>query len=255
MSKPEPWWHTFYDQNLADMLLETGGPEEGRRTVSFVRDILKIQRGGHIFDQCCGTGRLALPLAEAGYHVTAVDLMESYIKDAQKKELTADMSIEFKAADAFSFICHPPCDAVLNWWTSFGYHEDDSRNLEMLLRAEESLRPGGVFALDFMNTLGVLHCFQPRMVNEGINRAGDRLRLLRESRIDVERGVLEKDWVYTTAENSQVRHKTRVRLYDPPQLKRLFEEAGFRHIAFYGDLEGNSLTVESPRCIIVGRKL
>lgn len=244
-----PWWETFYDDSLADMLLEQTSDEEMTGTVSFLQKALELSPGARLLDQCCGSGRLTWKMAELGYTITGMDLIPGYIERARNRQVAGNSAPDFEVADAFEFVADPPCDAVFNWWTSFGYSDSDETNTLMLKRASESLLPGGRYALDFMNVPGLYRHFQPHVVT----RNGD-VTLVRESTLDLAANTIRKQWTYFLPNGQRTVHHSSVRLYDPAALRRLFEAAGFTDIQFYGDVDGSTLTLNSPRCIITARK-
>ncbi len=243
-----PWWHTFYDDHLAEILLENTTEEEIRQTADFLVTSLELKSPSRVFDQCCGTGRLSWEFARRGHSVVGVDLITRYIERA-KTGGNADVIPEFIAADAMEYVTQPACQAAFNWWTSFGYHAEDEVNVRMLQRAYDSLVPGGIFALDTMNVPGLFRHFRPEVVtrHRGVT-------LLRESSLDIAAGVIRKQWTYFLPDGRRVEHETAVRLYDPSMLRQLFKQAGFREIRFVGNVDGSALTLDSPRCIVIAKK-
>ncbi|WP_395743427.1 class I SAM-dependent methyltransferase [Prosthecobacter sp.] len=246
---PPPWWETFYDENLADMLLEQTSAAEIRSAADFLIQQLHLRPGATVLDQCCGSGRLAWELALRGYAMRGMDLIPAYIERARRRESTVENAPRFEVADAFVFKADPPCDAVFNWWTSFGYSDADETNQLMLRRAWESLRSGGFYALDFMNVPGLYRHFLPHVVT----RNGE-VTLIRESTLDLPANVIRKQWTYFLPDGRRVVHDSAVRLYDPAALRRLFEGAGFTDVTFFGDVDASPLTLKSPRCIVRARK-
>jgi SAM-dependent methyltransferase len=59
--------------------------------------------GGPILELGSGTGRLAIPLAQAGYAVTGVDRAPSMLEEARRKADQAGVTVDFRAADIRSF--------------------------------------------------------------------------------------------------------------------------------------------------------
>jgi hypothetical protein len=104
-----------------------------------------------------------------------------------------------------------------------------------------------------MNVPGILHRFLPEVVTERDTSLG-HLRLVRESRYDAPAGVMEKVWRYELEDGRVVRHESSVRAYTPPELARLLTETGFVDLRFVGSIDGEPLTLESPRCIAIARK-
>jgi SAM-dependent methyltransferase len=247
------WWRELYDDLLADVLLERASQAEVERTLAFLADALSVAPGARLFDQCCGIGSLAVPLAARGYDVVGVDLAPRYIARAQAAAAAAGVTGAWHAADAFAFVPAPVCDGAFNWWTSFGYARGDADNARMLARAFEALAPGGRFALDFMNVPGVLRGFRPRVVTERDTPRG-RVTLTRTSRYDAATGLLHKKWHYRLATGQEIAHPSTVRAYTPPELVRLLGAAGFAQVRLVGDVDGSPLTLASPRCIAVATR-
>lgn len=247
-NNPAPWWHTFYDDHLAAMLLDNTSEAEIQRTADFLENILEVCSHSRILDQCCGTGRLSWALAKRGHALLGVDLIPRYIERAKAGGVATPVP-EFIAADALTYVAAAPCDAAFNWWTSFGYVAEDTENLRMLQRVCESLKPGGVFALDTMNVPGLYRHFRPQVVTRH-----DGVTLVRESSLDLAAGVIRKQWTYFLPDGKRVEHETAVRLYDPAMLRKLFTQAGFSDVRFLGDVDASPLTLDSPRCLVIARK-
>lgn len=240
------WWAELYDDALADVLLERADPTAVERTVGFLRRTLVIEPRDRVFDQCCGIGSLAIPLARAGFEVVGVDQAAGYIERARRA--AGDLAIKLHVGDAFKFGLSRPCNAAFNWGTSFGYAETDAENARMLSRAWESLTLGGRFALDFMNVPQVVRDFQPRVVT-----TRGPITLTRDSEIDVAAGVMEKVWQFERDGTTRV-CRSRLKLYSPDQLVELFRGVGFENVSLFGDEDGSPLELGSRRCIVVGQR-
>jgi len=244
-------WQEFYDDNLANMLLVRRDAAELQKTLNFICEQTKIAPGVTVFDQCCGIGSLSLPLAARGYHVTAIDQSERYIKRAKKTRNT--QQVDFIAADARAFICDRKCDAAINWWTSFGHAENDSGNLQMLARAYDSLLPGGKYIVDYLHLPGVLRSFQPHVITRRQGADGKHI-LIRESVINLEKGIMEKLWLYILPDGTRVQHASQLRLYMPQQLSSMLLQAGFANVELFGSIDGERIHLDSQRCIAVAQK-
>jgi SAM-dependent methyltransferase len=236
------WWPALYDDLLADVLL--AGTSDVDDTVQFLADKLRLTPGARVFDQCCGTGRLAIALARHGAQVIGVDQAASYIERARAAGTTA----RFDVGDAFEYVPDRPCQGAINWWTSFGYLPDDDANTRMLRRAFEALVPGGRFALDYPNVPNLYATFRPHE----ITRRGE-VTMLRESRLDIANGLLHKKWTFITGERRSERDSV-LRLYTPDRLAQLLGAAGFVDLEYYGGVDGAPLSFDRPRCIVVGAR-
>lgn len=249
----QQWWTKFYDQHLATLLLVPASGKEVLQTCDFLEKVLKLNPEDRIFDQCCGTGRLSIELGLRDFSITGIDQADIYIQQAKRDATTHKIDAHYATADAFIYETDKLCDAAFNWWTSFGYSDDDQQNVKMLQRAYTSLRPGGLFALDYMNVPNLYRNFQPSMITRRKTDDGE-LVLLRESRIDSQLDILHKKWTYHLPSGEKVEHDSSTRLYTPRQLRQLFMESGFHDMHFYGDTDYSPLSLQSPRCIITGNK-
>ncbi len=252
MKNDIPWWHTLYDDNLAAMLLDNNDVNEIENTLKFLIKYLSLTPNKRVFDQCCGTGRLALALAR-NHEVIGIDLIRDYIESAKSKVENNKLNAEFIVADAFEYTLFEPVDIAINWWTSFGYSDDDQQNTLMIKHAFNSIKDNGFYALDFMNVPGIYRHFSKDVVTSVVNN-GEELTLVRKSTIDFSKDRLVKEWRYFTKDGETATHYSDVSLYTPGQLIEMFEKTGFVDVHLYGDLDGNALTLDSPRCIVVGKK-
>jgi SAM-dependent methyltransferase len=248
------WWNTLYDDLLAELLLVRGEDDpEVVATLEFLGTHLRLEPSSRVFDQCCGIGSLALPLAKRGLAVIGVDQATRYVERATREAKERALPATFFAADAFDYVTPEPVDAAFNWWTSFGYTLDDERNTQMLRRAYDSLRPGGRFALDYLNVPGILRNFQQHVVTRRPTTHGEVV-LWRDSEIDVAHGSMKKNWTYFVPNGERVHHESTVKLYLPDAVAALLARAGFVDVTLFGDVRGGALELDSPRCIAVARR-
>lgn len=246
------WWSDLYDDNLANILLESKDKSDAEATLQFLQNIVGLKHGQHVLDQCCGTGRIS-ELLSMNHTVIGVDIIPRYIDIARSKISRGSSNAQYFCDDALTFYLRNPVDLAINWWTGFGYSEDDNINIKMLEMAYSSLRVGGLYALDFMNVPGIYRGFQ-RDVMTSVDTPAGELTLVRRSEIDFVSDTLLKEWRYFCEGTVNVSKKSAVRLYTPGQLSSMFKRVGFKSIKLYGDLGGGPLTLDSPRCIVVGEK-
>ena len=250
---PERWWTELYDELMAEMILVRRDPAHTRQTIDFLMACLQLAPGARVFDQCCGIGSLAVPLAQRGFEVVAVDLMPDYLERARRRAAAASVPLALHLADAVRFVPRRPVEGALNWNTSFGYFARDDDNLGMLRCGYAALVSGGHYALDFMNVPQVLAEFRPRVVTPRETVYG-RVVLTRDSAVEPDQRAMRKTWSYALPDGAERVYRSRVRLYRPEQLRALFEAAGFVDITCFGDVDGRPLSDLSPRCVVVGRK-
>ena len=93
------WWPELYDDLLAEVLLEN--TDDVADTVRFLVEHLHLTPGARVFDQCSGTGRLSIPLAQWGAEVIGVEQAERYVAIARDR--ARDLPARFEVGDAFEY--------------------------------------------------------------------------------------------------------------------------------------------------------
>lgn len=112
---------------------------------------------GYILDIGCGTGRIALELAEIGYNVVGIDISSIYIDEAVRraKERKLMDRVEFMLCDARELskcVGNRKYDAALFVWSSvIGYYDEDT-DVNVLLQVRDIVKDSGaLFFVDFVN--------------------------------------------------------------------------------------------------------
>jgi 2-polyprenyl-3-methyl-5-hydroxy-6-metoxy-1,4-benzoquinol methylase len=243
------WWEHFFDDDYAHYGLASSTPEQIERIVNFIVNALALKPGQTVFDQCCGIGRLSMPLAQRGMCVVGVDQRESYIHRAIQQSKAATLACEFHVGDACEFTTSQPCDAAFNWFTSFGYSDDDQHSTQMLRRAFESLKPGGAFLLDYINVPRVLGEFRPWFIDRPTTPGLEGLIVLHESKPDFITGMLESDWTFLYPDGRRVVKRVATKMYMPHDLVRMLQHCGFCECKLFGSTDGEPFERTSRRCI------
>lgn len=246
----EQWWIDFFDDAFADQYLARHHPSQIRDVIDFLTRTMKLAAGDIVFDQCCGIGNISAALAEEGFKTIGVDVVPSYIERAKKNAKENKLKCKFFEKDARAFITDVPCDAAFNWWTSFGYFENDADNQKLLDCANLSLKKGGIFILDCMNREERLAPFKQNLTV--ISKTQDGYW---ESIYDKDRNMLVRNWVRVLPNGKVIEKKGNgAKLYSKDDIAKLLKNSGFSDISFYGSIAGEPVTSSSPRCIAVAVK-
>jgi SAM-dependent methyltransferase len=103
---------------------------------------------GPLLVLACGTGRLALPFARAGYAVTGLDLSQAMLDRGRHKAEAEGLAVDWVAADMRTFDLGRRFSAVLILGDSLA-HLHTRTDLDAAWRAARShLAPGGRLCLD-----------------------------------------------------------------------------------------------------------
>jgi SAM-dependent methyltransferase len=114
--------------------------------------------GGPVLELCCGTGRVAIPLARAGHEIVAVDLSRPMLDGFERKLAREDSAVRGRVtlvqqdATVLSLERRDFAFAVIAF-NSLCCITDPRQQIEALRSLRAHLRPGGVAAIDCVNPL------------------------------------------------------------------------------------------------------
>jgi len=189
---------------------------------------LELPPGSRVLDAPCGPGRISRRLAAAGLDVTGVDLSAPFIAMAQGAAVGPGGRVSYAQGDLRQLPVTGPFDAVVCWFTSFGYHDDEDCR-RVLAEFHRVLRPGGTVLIETMQHDGVVRHFTAAPDATVIWR--DENAQVDLSRFDPMTGRITTDrTVYRDGEVRQSSHY--IRLPTPPEWTQWLEEAGFGDVRF-----------------------
>src|SRR5690348_3432026 len=106
---------------------------------------------GPLLDLACGTGRMALRMAELGYQVTGVDITPEMIDWARQKGTKQGVSIDWVVADARTFQLQKQFPFIYMLENVFQFFLTRADQEAMLARVREHLLPEGCFLFETRN--------------------------------------------------------------------------------------------------------
>ena len=241
-----PWYKSWFNSPWYTQLYQHRTEQEAHEAVQLVRDIAGLASGAKVLDLCCGFGRHAYALAEQGYQVTGLDASEHLIRLAEQR--FSHLNVNYVIGDMRSAYVGAPYDAIVNFFTSFGYFDTHEENQQVIDTIAGSLAEGGVFVLDFLNAALVRTTLNP----ESMNMVGETM-IIQERWID-EPYVRKRITVNVpcTAEHT---FEEQVRLYSHQELTTMIKQAGLNVGSVYGSYDGAAFDDQvSERCIIIATK-
>lgn len=108
----------------------------------------RIQPTGQLLDLACGTGRLAVKLAQAGYSVAGADLSENMLSMADQRAREAGQQISFFQADMRSLDGLADYNGITCFDDSLCYLETTADLQQTFTQIFEHLKAGGHFLFD-----------------------------------------------------------------------------------------------------------
>jgi SAM-dependent methyltransferase len=112
---------------------------------------LADQTGGPILELACGTGRLSIPLALAGFAVTGLDLSPAMLRRATRKAGRAGVAVQFVAGDMRRFDLGRRFPLVVLSCNSLAHLLTPAEVKACLACIRRHLAPDGIFAFDIVN--------------------------------------------------------------------------------------------------------
>ena len=204
-------------------------------TVDFYFEILRREnlQPRTAVDLACGTGSVALLLAERGLQVTAVDMSWEMLTVAQQKAAEADVYPQFVCQTLQNLHLPKAVDLAVCALDSIDYILDPDDCKEAIRRVYKSLNPGGCFIFDvntpeklramdgqvFLDEDDDVFCLWRGEFDEATNICSYGMDLFQR------RGEV---WYRSFEEHREYAYSAR-------QLVGYLKEAGFTFVAVYGD--------------------
>jgi len=231
----------FYEPTLS--------AERNREEADEIAQTLELVAGSSILDAPCGHGRISNLLAVEGFRVTGVDLTDLFLERARADAQRLGVEVDFRHGDLRDLPVSGPFDAVVCWFTSFGYFDDDD-NGRVLDEFSRVLRPGGRLLIETMHHDGFVRRFAGAPTAIVTERGDDVMSDL--TTFDPISGRIETE--RTIRREAQVRHSHHsVRLPTVPELDVWLSNAGFTQRTF-SDRAGLPLRFDSWRLVATAVK-
>ena len=238
------WFEEWFDSPYYHILYKNRDESEAEDFIDRLLETLAPRPGARILDLACGRGRYSRHLAEKGFDVTGLDLSVQSIAFARQFEhgnlsfFTHDMRLPFRT-NYF--------DYVFNFFTSFGYFENEKDDIKTLRNVAVGLRPEGVFVLDFFNSAYVI-----QRLTGSEEKEVDGIRFKLNKKIEGRHVVKTIDF---QDQGRSWHFEERVRLFTPEDFRRIFGAAGLHIQKAYGDYQLQPFHPEnSPRLILVAQQ-
>jgi len=236
---------------------------------SLVEDIpfllrVAAEAGGPALELGCGSGRLLVPLARAGYAVTGVD-------NSPEMLARAELRLAGEPAEVRDRVRLVPADvralalpaAAPFGLAYFGYntfmHLDETSAATTLRRVRPLLRPGARLLIDVDHPLALSTAADdPDFILEDVlrdNALGETIRQYTAYESVPGEQAVDVSWVYESdrgARTERTRVKLRYHYFYPHQFDILFGLTGFRLLALHGSYAGTPFAESSERLIVEG---
>ncbi len=226
---------------------------------------LARRTGGPILEVACGTGRVLVPLAEAGYDVVGIDISPKMLDVARQKIANAGLHgrVELIQGDALDLRLDRRFPLAIVALNSFGHFLEPGEPELALERIRDHLRPGGLVALDLTNPVPGAFGETTGVVIHDYTREGPEpdwtTVKLRSQALDPVEQIVDVSCIYDEVNPAGTIRRTMasfgLRYFYRNELRLLFERAGLNLESTYGSYDLEPLDEESERLIAIGRRL
>jgi SAM-dependent methyltransferase len=218
--------------------------------VELIWRLLGLEPGMVVLDLACGHGRITQRLARRGCQMVGLDSSAGFLELARRDaaalawpELVAP---KYVRGDMRHLPWSDRFDRILNWFTAFGYFDDEG-NHQVLREAQRALKPGGKLLVELNNRDALLSHLQHASV---VERNGNYM--IDQTRYDVPTGrMITERTVIRDGRARQMRFF--VRMFTFPELRDWLLAADFSSVEAF-DEQGSPLALESRRMLVVATK-
>jgi SAM-dependent methyltransferase len=219
---------------------------------------LAEREGGPMVEWGAGTGRIAIPLAEAGYDVTGVEVSEEMVERGRTKS----KSVEWVRGDMRGVKLGRRYGLAVCAFNSFLCLLSVDDALAFLRNTREHLEPGGLLGIEvsaFSPEELVDPPGGPELRHDFTRKLPDgRVDRFSVSRYDAASQLLRMRLFYelygATGELEDRRaHDLTIRVVGRGELDLMLRLAGFEVEAVYGGFEGEPFAAESDHLIVLAR--
>ncbi len=219
---------------------------------------------GPVLELACGTGRLLLPLARAGFSVTGLDASPFMLAVAKRKLMQEEDGVRARCR----LIAGNMTDFSLG--ERFGLIYIPARSFQILLTRDEQrsclqccyahLNPEGSLAINVFNPL--LPKLVARRVEEGPSEfsgpGGNMLEWSATTEYDLAAQRLRSAWRYERgsagAAAATSKYALELRYFFRFEMEWMLKACGFEVEALYGSFDRDDFTSDSPEMIFVARR-
>lgn len=203
-----------------------------------------------VLDVGCGTGNLAIELANEGFTVSAIDLDIKMIKQAKRKNKLLEGSVNFEIAGMLEMKNHFKCNHfdLLYCFGNTLPHLNNIMEIEFFLRqAATVMEPGAPLLLQLIN--------YDRILDENIQGLSSienkHIKFDRHYHYESQSKLIEfSTKLYIKKENKSIENSILLYPLRKKELEAILLRSGFIEIEYFGSFAGSSYNNSSVPLII-----
>jgi SAM-dependent methyltransferase len=234
----------YRDAQAYDM--EDGGYDaDYPLTLALAREL-----GGPLLDLACGTGTMAIRMAQLGFQVTGVDIIPEMIEWASQKARTQGVSIEWVVADARTFHLQKQFPFIYLLGNAFQHFLSRADQEALLARVRDHLHPQGCFLFGTRHP-SPRNLFEARFPEPQTYTMPDgRQYVLSEHQeydpiTQIQHYTFHEHWLTPEGLQEKKKYRSALRYVFPQEMEALLFYNGFQIRSCYGNWQQEPLTATS----------
>jgi SAM-dependent methyltransferase len=242
------WWQKYFDEHYLKVYKDL--ERETSREVESILKMMDLKPKAKLLDLCCGYGRHSMEFAQRGLKVTGYDLSDFFIEKAKKDSADLGLAIEFVKGDMRRLPFEQQFDAVVNIFTSFGFFDRESDDFKVTRGVSRALKKGGLFLLDLKNREHLIRNFQRKRWKQE-----EDFVLLEDNFLDLFTSRWETTRTLIFGNGIKKEYSFSLRMYTFTEILNLLKKSDLILESVYGDFDFREYSLDSPRMILVSRKI
>ncbi|HPQ71364.1 MAG TPA: class I SAM-dependent methyltransferase [bacterium] len=218
---------------------------------------LAARYGDPLLEIGCGTGRIAVPLAEKGYAVTGLDRAASMLDEAKRKASAKNLPIRWVHSDFHDYRTDEKFALILYPFNTIAHLHEVDDILAVFRKIRSLLTPQGRFFVDMFNPdLAYLTREPGKRVQESefpLPDGGGAVRLSSSIDYDRARQISHITFYYEMPDGREEIDHLDMRIFYPQELDAYLRFAGFAIEHKFGDYDESPFVSTSPKQLIVAR--
>jgi SAM-dependent methyltransferase len=225
--------------------------------LSFYEKWMPKDKDSQILELCCGTGRLTIPLAKAGLHITGVDNSKPMLEYAAFKAKNENLNISFIEADIRTFDSPTEYDLIFIPFNSIHHLYDNKDFFDTLNVVKKHLKDDGIFIFDCYNP-NIQYIAEAEKNQTSIAQYsttdGRNVKIEQTMKYESVSQVNRIEWHYFIDDRFHSVQNLDMRMYFPKELDTYLQWCGFEIIHKYGDFDEKEFENTSDKQIIICKK-
>lgn len=218
------------------------------------------KKSQRILELGVGTGRLAIPLAQAGHKVTGVDNAADVLAVAKRKRDAvglSDAQLNLRRSSIERLSLGQTFDHAVIVFNTFLLFTTLPQQMKVLSAIRNHLSPGGSLWIDIFNPdLSILA--EPEIVDmqpltffvDSLGLTVSKTTSVRRMQSQVQEVTFHYQWFEPDGTHKQEHVSFELTWMMPRELLLLLDSAGFRTRLMCGDYDGSVVLPDSPRLIV-----